>query len=63
LKKLTGAKKLREGKGSHEIWRTPECAKFPVPRHPRDLNKGTLSKIIKQAGLDMGLTEFINMKV
>ena len=63
LKKLTGAKKLREGKGSHEIWRTPEGAKFPVPRHPRDLNKGTLSKIIKQAGLDMGLTEFINMKV
>jgi hypothetical protein len=33
--------------------------RFPVTRHPGDLRRGTLAKIIKERGLEMSLTEFV----
>ncbi len=49
----------RHGKGSHEIWRTPSGKNVVIPRHPGDLRKGTLSAIIKQAGLKMSVDDFV----
>ncbi|MGH7724245.1 MAG: type II toxin-antitoxin system HicA family toxin [Candidatus Eiseniibacteriota bacterium] len=49
----------RQGKGSHEIWRAPNGSKFPVPLHPGDLRIGTLAKIVKQAGFNMSVSEFV----
>ncbi len=51
----TGCRFLRPGKGSHEIWQSREGQRFSVPRHPGDLRKGTLAKIIKQAGFNMSV--------
>lgn len=54
-----GCRSVRQ-KGSHVIWRPPSgVGTFPVPRHPGDLRKGTLAQIIKQAGLQMSVSEFI----
>lgn len=44
--------------GGHAIWRSPTGQVFPVPCHPGDLARGTLRKIITQAGLDVSLSEF-----
>jgi predicted RNA binding protein YcfA (HicA-like mRNA interferase family) len=62
LEKLGECTPLRQ-KGSHEIWKCPGGKKFPVPRHPGDLKKGTLAKIVKQAGLGMSVSEFMGAKV
>ena len=51
---------LREGQGSHEIWRAPDGKKFPVPRHPGDIHRGLLAAIIKQAGVQMSVTQFLS---
>lgn len=58
LLKIARCEPIRQGKGSHEIWRSPSGHTFPVPRHPRDINDGLLSSIIKQAGLNMSVTQF-----
>lgn len=50
---------VREGKGSHEIWRGPNQRTFPVPRHPADFKIGTLAGILRQAGLQMRVEEFL----
>jgi hypothetical protein len=34
-----------------------------VPRHPGDLRQGTLAKIIKEAGLQMSVSQFIAARV
>jgi predicted RNA binding protein YcfA (HicA-like mRNA interferase family) len=52
---------VREGKGSHEIWRGPNQRTFPVPRHRGDLKMGTLAGILKQAGIQMRLEEFLQL--
>lgn len=31
---------------------------IPIPRHPRDLGRRLLRKILREAGLNMGLEEF-----
>jgi len=43
----------RHAKGSHEIWYNPTThRRTVVPNHPRrDIPKGTLRAIIKEAGL------------
>lgn len=51
---------VRQGRGSHEIWEAPNGARFPVPRHARDLDVGLLASIIKQAGLEMSVSEFMS---
>lgn len=39
-------------KGSHYVMRHPQTGRrVPVPYHPKDLKKGMLHGIIKQAGL------------
>jgi len=53
-----GCQEIRAGSGSHVIWENPNGRRFPVPRHPGDLRRGTLAKLIKQAGLSMSVTEF-----
>ncbi len=56
--KYFGCSFVREGKGSHEIWRGPNQRTFSVPRHPGDFKKGTLSGILGQAGIQLGVKEF-----
>lgn len=47
-----GFKFDRQAKGSHEIWRNPDTQRrVVVPNHPGDIPKGTLRKMIQQAGL------------
>ena len=42
----------RQAKGSHEIWRNPDTQRrVVIPNHPGDIPKGTLRKMIQQAGL------------
>jgi predicted RNA binding protein YcfA (HicA-like mRNA interferase family) len=50
----------RQAKGSHEIWYNPQTRRrVVIPNHPGDIPKGTLRKIIRQAGLS--LDEFIDL--
>ncbi len=47
--------KLVRTKGSHKIYRNEESKRMTiVPFHRKDLPKGTLLEILKQAGLDKG---------
>jgi len=39
-------------KGSHHIYYHPEMKRRVVPLHKRDLPKGTLFEILKQAGIN-----------
>ena len=44
----------RQAKGSHEIWYNPETRRrVVIPRHPGDMPRATLRKIIQQSGLDV----------
>ena len=63
LEKLANCQKVRGGKGSHERWQTPEGTHFTAPKHPRDLKKGTLRRIIRDAGLPLSNSEFIQTQV
>jgi predicted RNA binding protein YcfA (HicA-like mRNA interferase family) len=50
----------RQAKGSHEIWYNPQTQRrVVIPNHPGDIPKGTLRKIIQQAGLTVD--EFISL--
>jgi predicted RNA binding protein YcfA (HicA-like mRNA interferase family) len=56
-----GCAMVRQG-GNHEMWQCPGTRPFPIPRHPGDLATGTLRKIIKQAGLDLSVEQFVAAK-
>jgi predicted RNA binding protein YcfA (HicA-like mRNA interferase family) len=44
----------RHAKGSHEIWWNPSDRKrITIPNHPGDMPEGTLTAIVKQAGLSV----------
>jgi predicted RNA binding protein YcfA (HicA-like mRNA interferase family) len=44
---------LKRIKGSHHIYQNPVSGKITVvPMHKKDLPKGTLYAILKQAGVD-----------
>jgi predicted RNA binding protein YcfA (HicA-like mRNA interferase family) len=62
LEKIAKCFEVRH-EGGHIIWENPFGNRFPVPRHPGDLRKGTLAKIIKQAGLNLSYMKFISEKV
>lgn len=48
--KLAGCYKIRDGKGSHEIWHNPDTGRsFTVAR--RIKSRHTANAILKQAGL------------
>jgi len=42
---------LERSKGSHHLFRHPDGRRVIVPVHSKDLKKGTLLNILKQAGL------------
>ena len=58
LEQLAGCELVRSN-GSHNIFRTKTGRTFPVPRHPGDIGTGLLRKIIKEAGLNMSVLEFM----
>jgi predicted RNA binding protein YcfA (HicA-like mRNA interferase family) len=58
LQELAGIAFVRHD-GPHEIWRTPQGGNLVIPRHPSGLATGTLKQIIKQAGLEMSVRQFI----
>jgi predicted RNA binding protein YcfA (HicA-like mRNA interferase family) len=45
----------RQAKGSHEIWYNPRTRRrTTIPNHPgKDIARGTLQAIVKQAGLSI----------
>ncbi len=51
---------VRSG-GNHDIYRTPTGKIIPLPRHPRDLGKGLVRQILREAGLNVGLEQFMQM--
>lgn len=61
IKKLRNMVGLRWDKhgGDHDKWRTAKGNLVVFPRHASDLKRGTLKSILKQAGLDMSISEFI----
>lgn len=58
LRKDFGCSCLRQGKGSHEIWKGPTGRKAPIPRHVGDLHDKLARGILKQLGLTMTWDEF-----
>ena len=58
--KKSGCNQIRPGKGGHMLWESPSGCRFPIPRHSGSLGKGLVSKIIKQAGLNLSFTQFVN---
>jgi predicted RNA binding protein YcfA (HicA-like mRNA interferase family) len=59
IKKLKGFTLHRHG-GNHDIWRTDDGRTVPFPRHAGDLAIGTLKSILKEAGIDLSIDEFIS---
>jgi predicted RNA binding protein YcfA (HicA-like mRNA interferase family) len=49
LLKQAGCTLLRQGKGSHEVWLTPNGQRVTVPRNTA--NRNTANAALKQAGL------------
>ncbi len=58
LREMVGLILVREG-GRHQVWKTTSGRLVEIPRHPRDLGRGLLRKILTQAGIQMGLDEFL----
>jgi predicted RNA binding protein YcfA (HicA-like mRNA interferase family) len=61
LIRLAGCVFIGHGR-SHAMMRAKNGNKFSVPRRAKDLGIGLLAKIIKQAGLDLSVSEFLNAK-
>ena len=49
----------RQGKGSHEIYRTEDGKSVTLYYDNGDVPKGTLSSILKQAGVNMSVHDFL----
>jgi predicted RNA binding protein YcfA (HicA-like mRNA interferase family) len=58
LHKLVGLSLVSHG-ANHDMYQTDAGNKVTIPRHPGDLGRGLFAKIIKQAGLDMSVSEFL----
>lgn len=59
LKDLVGLELKRQGKGSHEVWVTGGGRRVTLYNSSGDVPKGTLSSILKQAGLTMSVHDFL----
>ena len=59
LKELVGLQFKRQGKGSHEIYRTEDGKSVTLYYDNGDVPKGTLSSILKQAGVNMSVHDFL----
>ncbi len=62
LEFLVGLQWRREG-GRHSIWETSTGLTVVFPRHARDLRRGTLRNILRQAGIQMGLDRFLSLQI
>jgi predicted RNA binding protein YcfA (HicA-like mRNA interferase family) len=60
LRDLVGLEKVREG-SRHEVWKTAAGNIVQIPRHARDLGRGLLRSILREAGVGMGLEEFLRI--
>ena len=50
--KKSGFEFYRQAAGSHEIWYNPQTNRYTtIPNHTGDMPEGTLSAILKQAGI------------
>jgi predicted RNA binding protein YcfA (HicA-like mRNA interferase family) len=49
---------VRHG-ADHDIYRAGNGAMVPIPRHPRDMRKSTVKKILREAGVQLSLSEFV----
>ena len=58
LKEMVGLEFVRHG-GNHDFYRTRSGRPVPIPRHPGDLDRELLRRILREAGCDMGLEEFL----
>jgi predicted RNA binding protein YcfA (HicA-like mRNA interferase family) len=58
LRRLVGLEMVREG-ARHGVYRTASGNELVIPRHAQDLPRDTLRSIVREAGLDMGLDEFM----
>ena len=59
LKRRVGLEFERQGRGSHEVYRTDEGNRVTLYQTTGDVPKGTISNILKQAGIDMTVHDFI----
>lgn len=60
LRKVFGCRKSdRKGKGSHEWWINKDGKEFYIPRHPGDIKRGTVRKIIRDMGEDLSVKNFL----
>lgn len=59
LKDLVGLELKRQGKGSHEVWMTESGQTVMLYNRSGDVPKGTLSSILKQAGVSMSVHDFL----
>ena len=58
LKELAGLEFVRNG-ANHDVYRARNGKKIQIPRHPRDLGRGLVRNILQQAGLNIGIEEFL----
>lgn len=58
LVKKLNLRLVRNGR-SHDLYESASGAQIAIPRHSKDLGRGLTRKIIKQAGVEMGLEKFL----
>ena len=61
LRKLKPELEETSAGGKHPTkLKAPGGRAIPIPTHPRDMSTDTIRKIIRQAGLDMGIRQFLD---
>jgi predicted RNA binding protein YcfA (HicA-like mRNA interferase family) len=63
LAEMVGLRFKRQGSGSHEIYETADGNSVTLYHTNGDIPKGTLNSILKQAGIDMNVHDFIRTRV
>lgn len=58
LQKMIDLSFVRHG-GNHDVYRTPDGSNVAIPRHARDVGSGLLRSILREAGLHIGIDEFM----
>lgn len=62
LAEMVGLRLKRQGNGSHEIYETADGNSVTLYHTNGDIPKGTLNSILKQAGVDMSVHDFIRAR-
>lgn len=63
LAEMVGLRFKRQGSGSHEIYETADGNSVTLYHTNGDIPKGTLNSILKQAGVNMSVHDFIRTQV